>query len=427
MIIGIDASRANREHKSGTEWYSYHLIKNLAQIDSQNEYILYTDTPLKGGLLDLTRFELEEENYKNEEVKFDDQGFQIIKSPYNNFKAKVLNWPFSFFWTLGRLSLEMLFRKPDVLFVPAHGLPFIHPKRTITTIHDVAFEKSKELYRQESLGSSSKIGRKIVNFIIRILTFNKYGAYSVDYLRWSTRFALKRAQKIIAVSNSTKQDILDTYKCEADKLKVIYNAFDKNTYHSVRDQDKEQEILEKYELNKPYFLYVGRVEKKKNIPLLIEAFAAAQYGDDGFDQNLVLVGDAGYGYDEVMYTIKEYDLDGCIFRPGWVEEADMPYIFSAATAFVFPSRSEGFGIPILQAFACETPVLASCITPFQEVAKDAALFFNPIEKQEISDAMIRINKDGGLREKLVQKGKQRAKQFSWKKTAEQTLREIESM
>jgi hypothetical protein len=116
MIIGIDASRANRGHKSGTEWYSYYLIKNLACIDDKNEYILYTDKPLIGGLLNLEKEDIGEEFYKDEKIKFDKNGFQIIKSPYNNFKAKVLKWPFVFFWTLGRLSMEMLLRRIDVLF-----------------------------------------------------------------------------------------------------------------------------------------------------------------------------------------------------------------------------------------------------------------------------------------------------------------------
>ena len=161
MIIGIDASRANRERKSGTEWYSYYLIKRLAKLDAKNQYILYTDKPLKGGLLDLICDDCDK---MGEEVKTNKGGFQEIKSPHNNFKAKILKWPFNFFWTQGRLSIEMLFNKPDVLFIPAHTLPIIHPAKSVVTIHDVGFERDRRLYRQEQMGPGDNYGRKILNF-----------------------------------------------------------------------------------------------------------------------------------------------------------------------------------------------------------------------------------------------------------------------
>lgn len=427
MIIGIDASRANREHKSGTEWYSYYLIKNFAQIDDKNQYILYTDFPLRGGMRDLTTSDAAEDK-DGGEPEFDKEGYQVIKSPHNNFKAKVLNWPFSFLWTQGRLSLEMIFKKPDVLFVPAHAMPFIHPRKTVTTIHDVAFERSKELYRNERLGGESRSGLRVVNFLVRLFTFNKYTAHSLDYLRWCTRFALKHAKKIITVSRFTKEEMLDMFKVERDKIKVIYNGFNDSIYKELNDPEGEKRVLDKYGLEKPYVLYVGRLERKKNVPFLMEAFAQARCKNPDFKQNLALIGNAGYGYDEVTYLIKEYDLDPYVFTPGWVEEKDMPYIFNAATAFVFPSRQEGFGIPLLQAFGCGVPVAASCIPPFREVAKGgAALFFNPVDKEEMTQALEKITLDEDLRKVLVQRGKRRAGEFSWRKCARETLQELENI
>ncbi len=429
MIIGIDASRANREHKSGTEWYSYHLIKKLAQLDSENEYILYTDKPLRGGLLDLGDNDIKTAGETEEEkISFDKKGFQVIKSPHNNFKAKVLNWPFSFFWTLGRLSWEMIFHKPEVLFVPAHSLPLVNPKKTIATVHDVAFYKEQSLYRAEIIGSENRFLRRTVNFMVRIFTFNNYSAHSLDYLKWSTKFTLKRAGKIIAVSKSTKRDILDSYKVDSSKIKVIYNGFNKDLYSRKNlKEGQEAEILEKYGLEKPYFLYVGRLERKKNVPMLIEAFAKARNDNPRLNINLALVGDAGFGYDEVIYNITGLDLYSCTQIPGWVDEEDMPYIYSNAEAFIFPSRREGFGIPILQAFGCEIPVTASCIPPFREIGKEAILYFNPIDRDEMARAInsVVFNKD--LREKLVEKGKERAEQFSWEKSARETLEEIKNL
>ncbi len=427
MIIGIDASRANRGHKSGTEWYSYYLIKNLACIDDKNEYILYTDKPLIGGLLNLEKEDIGEEFYKDEKIKFDKNGFQIIKSPYNNFKAKVLKWPFVFFWTLGRLSMEMLLRRIDVLFIPAHSIPLIRPKKTIATVHDVAFLKREALYRKENLGSENKNFRKIVNLLVRIFTLNKYRADSIDYLKWSTKFTLKHAKKIITVSVASKNDILGMYSVSENKIKVVYNGYNNKFYTKRTDEKKIEEVLEKYGLERPYILYVGRLEKKKNMAMLIEGYARAKYNNKDLKENLVLAGDAGHGYDEAIYNITGLDLQPSVYITGWVEEDDLPYIFSASKAFIFPSIYEGFGIPILQAFGTKTPVTSSCIPPFREIVKQAILYFNPLDRNEIADSINKIVSDEHLRGDLIRKGSERVSHFSWEKCARDTLKEIEEM
>ncbi len=427
MKIGIDASRANREHKSGTEWYSYYLIRKLAQLDSKNQYILYTDKPLRGELLDLRKEGTNLESAKRE-VTFDKKGYQEIKSPHNNFKAKVLNWPFSFFWTLGRLSLEMIFNKPDVLFIPAHSIPLVYPQKTLATIHDVAFYKSNFLYRSESIGPEKRVFKKLINFLVRVFTLNKYRASSLDYLKWSTNFTLKHASRIISVSESTRQDILDVYKVDPQKISVVYNGFNKRVYNESNfNRKKQEEVLEKYGLERPFLLYVGRLEKKKNVPLLIEAFAKVKDDNPDMDLNLVLAGDAGYGYDEVIYNIAGLDLYSQVYMPGWVDEEDMICLYSAASAFIFPSRHEGFGIPILQAFACRIPVTASCIPPFQEIGKKAILYFNPIDRKEMARAISSVVTDEKLREELIKKGSERVKKFSWEKCAQDTLEVINKM
>ena len=155
MLIGIDASPLNRPQRTGTEWYTYHLILNLAKIDHLNQYLLYSPRPLGDE-------------------------FKILPA---NFKNKVLDWPLGKFWTQIRLSWEMLRRPPDVLFVPAHALPILLPKKSVTTVHDIGFERHPQYYR--------KLARW--------------------YLRFSTKFALKRASKIITVSQFTKKELLDVY------------------------------------------------------------------------------------------------------------------------------------------------------------------------------------------------------------------------
>ncbi len=420
MLIGIDASRANREHKTGTEWYSYYLIRWLAKLDKKNKYILYTDKPLKGGLLDLTTKQ-HFNNFSNSEAEYDNNGYQIIKSPFNNFYAKVLKWPFSFFWTLGRLSLEMLLKKPDVLFVSAHTLPIIFPKKTVNTIHDVGFERNRRLYRYHSMGPESKRFNKIVSNFVKIFTLGKYGANSMDYLSWSTNFALKHAEKIITVSNFSKNEILGIYNCQEDKIKVIYNGYNYFLYKKIIDKEKINSVLKKYDIKKPYILYVGRLEKKKNTPYLIEAYAVARENNKNINHKLVLIGDASFGYDEVKYVIEEFNINGEVIMPGWIEEEDMPYIYNGATAFIFPSRYEGFGIPLLQAMGCHLPIAASSIPVFKEIAGEAALFFDPNNIRSISSAINRIITDDKLRKELIAEGNSRIKKFSWEKCAKETL------
>ncbi|MCU0680292.1 MAG: glycosyltransferase family 4 protein [Planctomycetes bacterium] len=402
LVIGIDASRANREYKTGTEWYSYYLIKRLAEIDQENQYLLYSDKPLTGTLLHIT------------ETK-------------KNFQAKVLKWPWRYFWTLGRLSLEMIFKKPDVLFVPAHTLPFFSPRKTITTIHDIAFTRDRCLYNNSICQVENKSFKRLLNFFVKFFTFGRYQSNSVDYLDWSTKFALKKAKTIITVSEFTKKELLETYSVNPNKIVVIHNGYNSRLYQREAKPEAIKKTLDKYGLNQPFFLYVGRLEKKKNTPALIEAYALLREEHPEIDHELVLIGNASFGYDEVKYIIEEFDLDSKIKMLGWVEEQDMPLIFHAASTFIFPSKHEGFGIPVIQALACGIPTAVSDIPVLKEIAGEAVLTFDPNDKKDIMKAMYEVATDQNLRKSLIKKGYQRAENFSWFKCAQETLNEIEKL
>jgi glycosyltransferase involved in cell wall biosynthesis len=427
MIIGIDASRANREHKSGTEWYSYYVIRWLAKLDQKNQYILYTYEPLKKGLVDLTNEQYIENEADETSIKptFDKDGFQILKSPFNNFKGKILNWPFNFFWTQGRLSLEMLINRPDVLFVPAHALPIIHPSKSIVTIHDIGFERDRRLYTKDKLGPENQKCQKYLNIFVKLFTFNRYTANSFDYLKWSTKYAIKKAQKIITVSEFTKNELIQHYNAPARKIKVIYNGYNKFIFKPILAKEKIDKILINYDISRPYILCVGRIERKKNIPALIEAFGIVKNRNKSLKHKLILVGDASFGFDETNYMIKEYALDNEVIMTGWVKEEHLPYIYSGADAFIFPSNYEGFGIPLLQAMACEVPKAASDAASIPEVVGEAALFFNPYDVHSIADAIEKIIIDERLRSTLKNNGAEKIKYFSWKKCAAETLKEID--
>jgi glycosyltransferase involved in cell wall biosynthesis len=396
MHIGIDASPANRRHRTGTEWYTFNLIAELAKLDHDNIYTLYING-------------------------FPAEDLQDIIKDNPNFSIKILVWPFRFMWGMLRLSIEMFLHAPDVLFVPANALPLYFPNNTVNTIHDLAFLRECTVYRRDS-AVESRSRRRLLDVAARLLSRGKYRFNRMDYLAWSNERAAKKARRIIAVSNFTKEDILHFYpKTRPDKVTVVYNGYSREIFRKITNQEKILEVLAKYGLEKPYFLYVGRLEKKKNTPLLVEAFALYHENHPQAGEKLVLIGNASYGYDEVKYAIEEYNLNRQVIMPGWVEEDDMPYIYNGALAFIFPTKHEGFGIPVLESLACGLATAASDLPVIKEVAGDAVLYFNPLDKEDIAAAMSRLSQEEGLRVRLEKEGEEQVKAFSWEKCAHETL------
>lgn len=422
MLIGIDASRANRKFKGGTEWYSYYLIRELAKIDSKNQYILYSDQPLVGGLADLTA-----ENYSAAPGKIDVRGWQEIKSPFGNFRVKILKWPLVYFWTQIRLSYEMLAQRLDILFVPAHTLPIIHPKKSIVTIHDIGFERQAKFYSSDKIGPVRGLTAAVFNFLTKLFTGGKFQPNVLDYHSWSTKFALARAKIIIAVSEFTKREMVEFYQADAEKIKVVYNGFNSRLYRPISDQKKIKQVLSQYNIKTPYIFYAGRLEKKKNTAKLVEAYAIMRQKFKEIKHNLVLVGKAGLGFDEVKYVVEEFNLEENVIITGWIPEADMPYIYNGADLFVFPSLYEGFGIPLLEAMACGTPLAASNIAAIVEVVKDSAWLFNQENQDDMAEKMAKILLDKQLAGQLIKRGLARVKNFSLAKCAKETLALLEKM
>ncbi|MDO8668385.1 MAG: glycosyltransferase family 1 protein [bacterium] len=429
MVIGIDASRANREFKSGTEWYSYYLIRELAKIDSTNQYVLYSDQPLTGGLADL----MDEGGEAGGEIKMEN-GYQKIMSPHNNFKAKILNWPPAFLWTQIRLSLEMLFYPPEALFIPSHTLPVVHPKKSVVTIHDIGFERLREVYSSDKIGSGRGSASIFFDFLAKLFTVGEFRSNILDYHSWSTKFSLKHAKKIIAVSKFTKQELIDVYPAyrqaggaPSSKIEVIYNGFNADLYKPVNDKQKINRVLDKYGIKAPYIFYVGRLEKKKNIARLVNAFVNLREKYKELNHKLVLVGNAGLGFEEVKYIIEEFDFNSEVIITGWAPEEDLPYIYRGASLFVFPSLYEGFGIPLLQAMASGVPIVASDIPAVSEITAGSAWLFNPRDRRDMAEKIAEVLLDNKLAEDLAGKGKIRVENFSLNKCARETLAVIEKI
>ncbi len=366
MEIGIDASRTVYKQKTGTEYYSYNLIKNLIKLDRKNEYILYSRNPL-------TKY------------------FQNLPE---NFKNKIIYFPR--FWTQIRLSVEMLLNKPDLLFIPSHTIPIIHPKKTVVTCHDVGFRNYP----------------------------SSYSKFQLWHLEFTTKKAVLWAEKIIAVSKSTKQDLIDIYGAKPEQIEVVYEGFTNKLYHPIKDRNKIKEVLKKYNIPEKYVLFVGRLEERKNIPRLINAFNIIKK-EKGIRHKLVLVGKKGYKFEQIINIIDKLRLKDKIVLTGYIPEQDLPYIFSDADLFVLPSLYEGFGIPILEAFACGCPVATSNVSSMPEVAGKAAILFNPQKTDEIAQAVYKIISDDALKNNLIEKGFNQCKKFSWQKCAQETLEVLE--
>jgi glycosyltransferase involved in cell wall biosynthesis len=358
MLIGIDASRANKDKKTGVEWYSYHLIEEFKKMDKDNHYFLYTDKPLKGDL---------------------------AKCP-PNFEEKVLKWPLPRFWTLGRLSWEMLIgKKPDVLFVPAHTIPLVNPKKTVVTVHDIGFEHFPDLYKWPD---------KL-------------------YHKFTIRFIKKFADQILTVSDYSKQDVSKFYKIKSDKIQVVYNGYDSYKYKVL--DESERLIKDKY------ILFIGRLEEKKNTARLVEAFINYCTQEGKSELKLVLIGRPGYGFEKIENLIKVRGFEDRVILPGWVEDDQLPVYLNQAEAFIFPSLFEGFGIPVLEAMACGCPVVCSNTTSLPEAAGEAAIMIDPRDVGAITDSIAKIVGNTELQEQLRTKGLDRVKDFSWHKCARETL------
>lgn len=368
MTIGIDASRANNPQRTGTEWYAFNLIQELKKlIPAEHEVLLYTREPLLPDLAELPP----------------------------NWENRVLAWPPRRLWTQLRLSWEMLVRPPDLLFVPVHVMPIILPKRTATTLHDIAF----------------------------IPFPAAYGFFERLYQRFSIRFALKRSDVLFSVSEFSKQEAKKYFGPKAERAIVTPLGYDDKKFHPVHDRAEIDGVLAKYGIVAPYFLFIGRLETKKNLGWLLVAFAWFKEGGK-LPHKLVLAGKKGYGF-EHEWQKRNIEWDDDVVQPGYVASEDIASLYAGAEAFVFPSMYEGFGLPLLEAFACGTPVIASQTTSLPEVGGEAVLYIDPEKPEEITAAMERIVSDQELRAALIAKGSERIKFFSWKKTAGATWVELE--
>ena len=261
----------------------------------------------------------------------------------------------------------------------------------------------------------------MTNALIRLFSFGKYANNELDYHRFSARFAISHARRILTVSEFSKREIVTLFKTNPEKISVIRNGYDNTIFSPERFQDAEMKIRQKIGSGDEYLISVGRLEFKKNTVRMVEAFAMAKKRLNAKNLKFVLIGAQGYGYDKVLEVIKKNNLSDSVLTPGWLDMHSYVHLLRGAKIFFFASIYEGFGIPLLEAMACGVPILASETSSIPEICGTSALYCDPFNVGDLAQKLELLLSDQQLRRALIEKGYVQVQQFSWKRCARETL------
>lgn len=371
MLIGVDASRVIRAQRTGTEAYSLHLIRSLLEVGRDHKFRLYTPVPFA---LDL---------------------FSDV-APADDRCCEVRVIPFPRLWTHLRLGWELVLHPPDVLFVPSHVMPLICPVHAVVTVHDLGYLHYPEAHRP----------------------------FDRRYLGWTTRRHARLAAAIIADSQATRGDLIRLYQTDPKRIFVVYPGRDES-FGREEDPGAVRAIKARYGIHGDYLLYLGTLQPRKNLVRLVEAFACLQPRPAALQ--LVLAGQKGWLYDELLARVQSLGLADHVVFAGYVAEDDKAALLSGALALVYPSLYEGFGMPVLEAMACGTAVLTSNVSSLREVAGDAALMVDPLDVNAIAAGISRLITDADLRKALVERGHAQVRKFSWTNAGREILQVLESV
>ena len=374
MIVGFDASRAQIPKRAGPENYTSNLLDSLLKVDKRNFYRLYYNP-----------------RASNFEPPFDPRA--------SNFELQPISWPK--LWTQAGLALECFLNPPDILFVPAHTIPLIRRPclKTVVTIHDVGFQKFLEQYQSR--------------------WWRLYGGRI-------SNFAARAATHVIAVSESTKRDLVEKLGVASEKIAVVYEGVDHGKFQISNDKFQIKKIKRKYHINGDYLLFVGTIQPRKNLVRLVEAFSNLphrQAGRDSQTLNLVIVGKEGWLADGIYAAPRKFGVGERVKFLGYVPEDEIVSLMNEAKALVFPSLYEGFGLPVLEAMACGCPVVTSNISSLPEVAGEAGILVDPYSVEDIAQGIKKVLElSEEARRNLIEEGLKRVKKFSWERAARETVK-----
>ena len=363
-LIAIDAS-ATPAQPAGAGRYTLSLIRALAQRDRDHAYVVYARAPSLSELQDLG------------------PSFELVNlGPMSRARR--------YLWEQTGLPLDLRRRRVALLHSPHHTTPFISPCPRIVTIHDVTFFLIPERY---------PLTRRL-------------------FFQAATYVSAKRAHAIIVPSESAATDLRTVLHPPAPRVHITYEGVDPS-FRPLDRKESARQARERYGLPAGYLLSLGTLEPGKNRSTLVRALR--QLVDGGRDVNLAIVGQKGWGDGRELDDVRALGLQERVHFTGYVPHVDLPLLYNAASAFVFPSLHEGFGLPALEALACGTPVVTSDRSALPEVAGGAALLVDPEDAAAIATAVARILDEPHLAARLRQAGIERAAAFTWGACAEATL------
>ncbi len=370
MRVAINAMSV-RANYGGIGIYTKNLIEALAHIDKKNHYLLLLNV----------------ENYHD---------FRI---PRENFENLIVWAPFRKYYIWEQFCLPFILkkRKIDLIHGPRAVLPLLCRIKSVVTIHDLAF-----LFRPD------------------FMPFNPIRYWDIFVKR-----SVLKADHVIAVSENTKRDLVRSLSVPASKITVTYEGCNGN-FKLISESRTLARISQKYGLPRRFILYVGTIEPRKNLNVLLFALEMLKR-KHGISAKLVMVGKKGWFYSDFFNTIYKLKLQDDITLLGYVQAEDLPYIYNLADVFVYPSKYEGFGLPLLEAMACGVPVISSNTSSIPEILGDAGSLFSPDDPGQLSESILEILGNEALRAKMVLGGFRRAQLFSWQETAQRTLNIYESI
>ena len=366
MRIAIDSRMYGSEQFTGIGTYIQRMTDELFKLDNENEYIMFMREPW------FSRFVPPNERVKK----------VLVTSKHYSYAEQV------------KLPFEFMKAKFDLIHYPHFNAPILFPKKSVCTIHDLT-----------------------------PFTFPGHKAKS-GWRNWAYRAVFRatvnKAHRVIAVSNSTKLDMVKHFNVAAEKISVIYEGVDER-FTIIKNSGIISEVKKKFGITKPYILYVGVWRSHKNIEALIRAFTNLKKTYK-IEHQLVLGGREDLHYTNVRQEINASPFKNDIITIGYVENNELPIIYSGADLFVLPSYIEGFGLIAIEAQACGCPVASTNTSSMPEVLGESALFFDPRNVDEMTAQIHRALTEPGTREDLIFRGKNNATRFRWKKCASETLR-----
>jgi glycosyltransferase involved in cell wall biosynthesis len=361
MLIGYEAS-ALQGCKSGVGYYAENLLGGMMRVAPEHDYLLFSNRDMSSTWQPQGRERLHGERF----------------------------FPVRAAWMQMVLPGSLRRAQPHVCHFPNYLAPILTDCPYVVTIHDMTLYITPRFHRFKKL----VLDRTLLPHVAR------------------------RAAGIITVSKSARDDIVRHLKVPKEKVRVVMNAVSP-AFRRVTEAAKLEAVCVRYGLNVPYILYVGTIEPRKNLTRLIQAFA--QLKKMGLPHKLVLVGQRGWHCEPIYAEVEKRGLQHEIIFTGYVPFEDLPALYSAAEAMAFPSLYEGFGLPVLEAMACGTPVVTSASSSLAEVAGNAALLVDPYSVEEMAEALRLIHEDHCLGSELSRKGLERAAHFTWENAARSTL------